>query len=484
MRGHGRDDTELADFVAARTAELHRTAYLLAADQDRAEQLVDIAVADLARHPTDVGQAGALARRCMARLAATGTTPTVTEPVTDDTESTIAQLSPRERAVLMLRSLDGLDNTSTARELGLSRSSVAAAEQSGCSTVGFEPLDDRLREALSEFADRATWPDADATLARAAAVRPPRRLPRTRYLAAAVVLAVTAAAPIGSQVQHDQWLRTPAGINASHGTHFHAYTQGYQLVGVQRVPAGGVRQLEVPSGQAMALTCNRFSPRNQASWPVLEGADLNEPWPCSKQSTERYLLVWSDGSTTSVRTPKAEQQDVVVGIYQPVSWSKYPVARADFQVEHDKTLESVRQQWTPGTSPISSGRTLVMEGGNGSYTASIQLPANVKGTVLALSGLFSPTSTGQYKVTVGGDPMLSCSTEPSDQWCRLYDHYIPQIPIGSISADNGQPASGSGSEVARVRVDVRDAVRPWGSNCVTTAIGPTTDHGRRRRDIA
>ena len=461
MGEHGSDATELADFVAARTAELHRTAYLLAADQDRAEQLVEIAVAGLARHPTDVGQAGALARRCMARLATTGTTPTVTEPVTDDTESTIAHLSPRERAVLMLRSLDGLDVTSTARELGMSRSSVATAEQSACTTVGFEPLDDRLREALSEFADRATWPDADATLARAAAVRPPRRLPRKRYLAAAVVLAVTAAAPIGSQVHHNQWLRTPAGINASHGTHFHAFTQGYQLADVQRIAAGGSRDIDLSPGDVIVLSCDSFSPRKQSSWPWVDSADSQGPWACAKQSAERYFFAWIGDGQASVKAPHTGHEPVIVGVYRPVAWSKYPVARADFQVEHDKTLESVQQQWTPGTSPISSGRTLVMEGGNGSYTASIQLPANVKGTVLALSGLFSPTSTGQYKVTVAGDTPMTCSTEPSDQWCRLYDHYVPQIPIGSISADNGQPSSGSGSEGEKVRVDVRDAVRPW-----------------------
>lgn len=114
MRGRRSDEGELAQFVSARTAELHRTAYLLTGDQERAERLVAAAVDRLRRDGTPLSQAGGAAGRYMARLA-------------------------------------------------------AAAESLG------RPSDsDACRDALVYFAERASAPDAAITLAAAASVR--RRL--------------------------------------------------------------------------------------------------------------------------------------------------------------------------------------------------------------------------------------------------------------------------------------------------------------------
>lgn len=104
MRGRHGIDSELAEFVHARTAELHRTAYLLTADQDRAERLVENAVAELRRDGASLGQAGTAARLHMARLAARAIAPSDAAATPDDPLLTaIAGLTPRQRAVLLLR---------------------------------------------------------------------------------------------------------------------------------------------------------------------------------------------------------------------------------------------------------------------------------------------------------------------------------------------------------------------------------------------
>lgn len=467
MRGPDEHDSEFTHFVRARTGELHRTAHLLTADQGRAEHLVEVAVAQLSRQHADVGQAGTRARSCMARLAASVTTPT-SATLTGDrddvadlttTDAAIRDLSPRERAVLLLRCLGGFDTRSTARELGLRRSKVTAAEQSASHTMGFELSDGRLRDALTDFAERATWPDPDVTLTRLRHTQPPRRHSRKRYLAAAVVVALTAATPIGSQIAHDRWLKTPAGINTSHGTHFHAYRQGYRLVGVQEVPAGGSRDISAPDGDVITLSCSGFTDRNQASWPLLNSADSQGPWLCSKQSAPRYSFVDVQGEAT-VTAPRAGHHPVLVAVYRPVPWSQYPVARNGFQVEHDHSLDD-DERLNFDVAPVRPGRTLTMTGTNGVFSGAVERPPAHGGNVLFLTGLLSPSTTGQFKVDVDGEPMSHCSAgADSSGWCRLYDRYVPQIPFADLYSEGDASHTDHGALV-NVRVEVRDALGPW-----------------------
>ncbi|MBB2892440.1 RNA polymerase sigma factor [Flexivirga oryzae] len=461
MGGSTGDESELGDFVAARTAELHRTAYLLTADQDRAERLVEVAVAQLARHRTDIGQAGAEARRCMARLAATATTPTPatrTAAPTDDADTAIADLSPRQRAVLLLRCLDGHDTRSTARELGLAPSKVTDAEQSASHTVGFEPHDDRLRAALTDFSERATWPDPDVTLSRAEHVQPPRRHSRKRYIAAAAVIALTAAAPIGSQIAHDRWLNTPAGINASHGTHLRPYIEGYKLVGAQRVPAGAKRELELPSGDVITVACDNFSPTKESDAPVVRTAKSTGAWPCFKQSARFYYFATTEGNAT-IKAPPQQGHSIIVGIYRPVPWADYPVAQDNFHVVRRATLDTnAKMNFTK--PPVRRGKTLVMTGRNGVFTGTVKKPAAARGTTLFLSGLLLPTTTGQYKVEVDGQAVTDCSYTAQDStWCRFYDRDIRPVPLspifGTDTFDSARPGP------VKVRVVVRDALGPW-----------------------
>ena len=460
MGGWTGDQSEIEDFVVARTAELHRTAYLLTAEQDRAEHLVEVAVAELARHRTDVGQAGARATRCMARLAATSTTPTsatLSDKPTDDVDTAIADLSPRQRAVLLLRCINGVDTGSTARDLGLPRSRVTEAEESASHALGFEPHENRLRDALTDFSERATWPDPAVTLTRAEHVQPPRRHSRKRYVAAAAVIALTAAAPIGSQIAHDRWLQTPEGINASHGTHLRPYIEGYKLVGVQRVPAGATRKLKLPVHDVITLACD-FSARRQSDLPVLDTVETDGASSCFKQSARFYFFTATYGKAT-VKAPRQKEHPIIVGIYRPVAWANYPVAQDDFHLLRGQPLDT-NAKLNFDSPPVRRGKTLVMTGTNGVFTGTVDKPATARGTTLFLSGLLSPTTTGQYKVEVGGEALTDCSyTDAGSTWCRIYDHDIaPVLLTPTFDADSFDAARPGPVEV---RVEVRDALGPW-----------------------
>lgn len=469
MRGRPADESELAQFVSARTAELHRTAYLLTGDQDRAERLVATAVDRLRRDGTPLSQAGGAARSYMAHLAAAATEPIGTSaddaPLpADERRAAIAGMSPRQRAVLMLRSLDRLDERSTARELGIPSTAVAGAETEASSALGAATDSVQCRTALNDFAERATWPNPSATLVAAAHVSPPRRHSRRRYVAVAAVLVIGAAAPIAAQVQHDRWLRTPEGINASHGTHFHAYTQGFKLVGVQRIPANTSRAVVSTSArEAIALGCAHFTTTSQAGWPRIDdgAGDGPEPFACAQQSAKRYFLRAAAGKTIVTAT-RAGHQEIAVARYESVAWDRYPVAQKDFEIQEDQTLSSLLKNRVGPQPAAASGRTVTMTGTNGVFTGRVRLPAPADGTELYLTGLLSPTSTGRYKITVDGERQLHCGAlnDDPDTWCELGDHYVPQLPIYSgWSATAPGPASRRGSAV--VRVEARDAHGPW-----------------------
>lgn len=460
MRGHANDDDELIDFVAARTAELHRTAYLLTADQDRAERLVESVVGDLRRQGFDSGQGETTARHRMARMA--GAVVIRTSPAEENTDPTqaIAMLSPRERAVLMLRCLDGYDPRSAAGELGLPRSKIAMAEESACQSIGFDVSDTRIRAALTDFAEQATWPDPDTTWSRSAGVRPPRRHSRRRYVAVATILALTVAAPVGSQLQHDRWLRTPAGINASHGTHFRAYTQGYKLVDVQRVPVGSTRTLRLPADDAVVLECPKVkSPADEARAPVVgDGQDTYPAW-CNDSADDLYELMPAT-SVLSVHARPLGGRPVYVADYRPVSWNDYPVATGNFRVENDMTLLELAQGISQ-TPPVRTGQTLTMHGTNGVFNATVQRPSGASNTSLLLSMLLSPTTTGWYRVTVDGQSMTECGVVSQSDWCRIYDAYVPQISQSWTQDAGGAFTPEASSGPAEVTVEVRHALGPW-----------------------
>ncbi|RNI24297.1 sigma factor-like helix-turn-helix DNA-binding protein [Flexivirga caeni] len=460
MRGNVGED--LADFVAARTAELHRTAYLLAGDQDDAERLVARAVGQLARDTADVGQAGQHARQSMARLAVAGTAPTVGGDTPDT--APVLRLSPRQRAILMLRHLDGLTVRMTARQLGIPRREIQRDEETACATMGFAVDDHRIGEMLTNLGEHAAWPDPAVTIERSRHAPASRLISRTRVAAAIGVAAVTIAAVTVSNAAHDSWLRSPAGINATHGTHFHAYTQGYKLVGVQTVTVGATRTInDLAPGGVLALSCARPDPRVPANWPqITDGTDVPQPYPCAAQSDRRYYLYAPDG-VTSVTAPRQGHQEIAVARYVPVPWDRYPVAKSHFDVQHNVPLD-LNAKANFGDSPVRVGETLTMHGTNGTFTGTARVPPSAASTTLFMSGLLSPTTTGQYRIEVGGSPMSDCSIPGSADdndsgWCRIYDRWVPQVPMSDLGGPDPDIDTHGGSVV--VRVQVRDALGPW-----------------------
>ncbi|MBB2892441.1 hypothetical protein [Flexivirga oryzae] len=252
----GRSDEDFEKFVVARVQDLHHDAYLLTASEADSEQLVAHTLAELARDRVDLTQATTTARVRMARAAAHTNLPEAGN-VTDLSARfrPLAALTARQRAILTLEALDGHDLHSVARVLRLSPRDVEQAY--AAIPPEFTDVDPaELRRLLQDFGDLAESPDPATTLAQVHALPPPPRRPWWSYVAALAVVALTVSTLWIAQSWHDDWLRTAAGLNHAHGTHYPAYAQGYKLVGIQDVAPGPATSLDLADqGGAVMIEC-------------------------------------------------------------------------------------------------------------------------------------------------------------------------------------------------------------------------------------
>ena len=142
----GTADDEFTAFVVAHERQLLRTAYLLSGDHGHAEDLVQTALAKAHRHWARVQQADsplAYVRRVLVtshvswrrRLMTSeqvievlperpGEDPQTAHAIGDELREALRALSPRVRAVLVLRFYEDLTEAEPARVLGCSASTV------------------------------------------------------------------------------------------------------------------------------------------------------------------------------------------------------------------------------------------------------------------------------------------------------------------------------------------------------------------------
>lgn len=177
-----REQQGFAEFAAARSDALRRQAYLLTGSAERADRVLERALADTGRRWARLGTAAAAeahARRLVASGAVRsrgGSAPVAstslgTALATDDAGEAVwralAGLPPRRRAVLVLRYDEGLSDAGVAERLGLPAATVAAEGEAALVT---------LRSLLRRRGDPETLlPDTLTT--RAATLPPPAGRP-------------------------------------------------------------------------------------------------------------------------------------------------------------------------------------------------------------------------------------------------------------------------------------------------------------------
>lgn len=165
---HTEAERAFRDLVEARGDALARTAYLLTGDWAKAEDLVQSALAATWSHWRSLRApqaAEAYTRQCMARLATSwwrrkwrGEVPTGELPEQvgrspyDDVDAAhavttaLATLTPRQRAIVVLRYFDDLSESDTAAVLGIAVGTVKSAHAAALARLraldcwdGFQP---------------------------------------------------------------------------------------------------------------------------------------------------------------------------------------------------------------------------------------------------------------------------------------------------------------------------------------------------------
>jgi RNA polymerase sigma-70 factor (sigma-E family) len=166
-------DAAFRDFVQRRGDALARTGYLLTGDWCRGEDLAQSALAITWSHWRSLRApeaAEAYARRCMARLATTwwrrkwraevptavlpdraGESPYDAVDVASAVSTALAMLTPKQRAVVVLRYFDDLSEADTAAALGCALGTVKSTHAAALARLrGFDVWDGVLsREATA-----------------------------------------------------------------------------------------------------------------------------------------------------------------------------------------------------------------------------------------------------------------------------------------------------------------------------------------------
>ncbi|AXX34196.1 SigE family RNA polymerase sigma factor [Actinosynnema pretiosum subsp. pretiosum] len=161
------DEQEFAEYFAARREAVRRTAFLLCGDWHRADDLAQTAFVALHRKWRKIRDRGALdayVRRCVVRAVIDESrrpwrrerfVDAVPErPSADEVAESVVtrealvvglkRVPPRQRAVLVLRFLEGLDVTAAAQALGCTEGTVKSQTARGLAA---------LREALGDALD-------------------------------------------------------------------------------------------------------------------------------------------------------------------------------------------------------------------------------------------------------------------------------------------------------------------------------------------
>lgn len=449
----GSPPAAFAELVQARSTALHRTALLLARDEHDAREILEEALARARRTwDRNQGQPEAYCRSMLARVATSRTRRrrhprTAPDGSLGSPTAVLRALTPRQRAVLVLRHFHGYTLEQAAEALDITVSKAEVEENAALAALGHRDLSG----TLDAIADAVPTPDAVTLLAgsQSRALQIGRRRRAVLAMVAAVVV-LLGGAGIALDEPGDERDRDLDGPDLA--VPDPSYDQGYgfqdgvprpftldglKLIVSHEIAPGGVWSTGFPATTAgnpvyAVAWCTGAADDVPVTMTAHDAAVL--PLPCTQASDQQTLPVRPLPVEAGLwRVINPLPGPALVAVYEEATWGEFPFAQSAHRLSWNPPLTGSGSIVIDSTSPVISRPDLeALAGTSLAYSATVPMTAQSRADIdVILNG------PGQALVTFDGIVVTDDWSGPDPDLRDTFVHnFEPGLRRHVISLDS------------------------------------------------